>query len=152
MRLSKVLLPSVVVVLLLCLAGKVLAVGASSGRALVPKDLATPEQLFNACQDAIVQAGYNISSMDKANGLISASHEQGMFGSKKTYTYTWNVTIRPREAEGVTEVIMARNTTGTFTPNDLKKLYPYIFEQMKLDLAKIEVTIDGETRKASEWR
>lgn len=152
MRVSKFWVIGIVAMALVSLASKGLAVGASSGRAIVPKDLATPEQLFNACQDAIVEAGYNISSMDKANGLISASHEQGMFGSKKTYTYTWNVTIRPKEADGMTEVIMARNTTGTFTPKDLKKLYPYIFEQMKLDLTKIEVTIDGETRKASEWK
>ena len=142
----------IISLLLLCVASVSFAGGAFTGRAVVPKDLATPDQIFDACQDAIVEAGYNINSIDKANGLLSASHEQGTFGSKKTYTYSWNVTLRPKEAEGVTEVIMARNTTGTFTPKDLKKLYLHIFEQMKLDLTKIDITIDGETKKASEWK
>lgn len=140
------------VLLVLCVASYSFAGRPSTGRAVVPKELATPDQIFDACQDAVIEAGYNINSMDKANGLISANHEQGTFGSKKTYTYTWNITVRAKEAEGVTEVIMARNTTGTFTPKDLKKLYPYIFEQLKLDLTKIDVTIDGETKKASEWK
>ena len=53
--------------------------------------LATPDQIFDACQDAIVESGYTVGSIDKASGLISASNERSTFGSKKVYKHTWTV-------------------------------------------------------------
>jgi hypothetical protein len=130
----------------------VFAAAPKSGKARIPQDMATVDQLFNACQDAVIEAGYTINSIDRAGGLISASNETRLIGSKKSNTYTWNISIRSKDSEKVNEILMSRSNTGYFTPSDIPKLLIYVSEQLKLDLAKVEITYDEETKKASEWK
>jgi hypothetical protein len=126
--------------------------GSIIGKAIIPKDLATPDQIFDACQDSIVESGYTVDSIDKASGLISASNERNTLGSKKVYKHTWTVTIRPKESEGVTELTMARGFSGVVKPRGTEVYFIDVLEKMKLDLSKIDITIAGETKKASEWK
>ena len=125
----------------------------ASGKAVIPADLTSRQEVFDACQDMILDAGYAIETIDSEAGLISASKTSSNIMSHKTkYTYTWNISVRAKDQEQVTEVRMTRGTHQTFVPKDVDKLFVYLFEAMDLDLSRIMVTIDGETRPATEWK